>query len=145
MELAEIFNKLAEKEGFEHGEAQGDKSISEAEKALNISFPEEYKQFLRRFGYASWNGGRLYGISKNLRSNIVHKNKLIRETVFQPEEYRKLPEDAFLIEDYGDAFFMLFGNDSNRKGQVGLYLSEKSSWEEKNWASFKVFLEEYCL
>lgn len=144
MELKEIFNRLAQKDGFECGEGQDEKSIQQLEEKMKIRFPDEYKAFLGDLGYALWNGGKIYGISKKLVADVVHRNQLVREGI-KIGEFRKLPEDAFLIEDYGDAFFMLFGNDSKRKGQVGLYLTERPDWEEKNWKSFKEFLEEYCL
>ncbi|PWU05315.1 MAG: hypothetical protein C5B43_03530 [Verrucomicrobia bacterium] len=144
MELQEIFNKLKEKEGFNCGQPQNENSISQLEKELKLTFPEEYKEFLKKFGFATWNGGQIYGASKNLEENVIHKNKLVREDI-QPEEFIKLPDHAFLIEDYGDAFFMLFEKNSKRSGQVVLYLSEKPDWEEKSWPSFKIFLEEYCL
>lgn len=144
MELNDIFKKLEEKEGFRQGVGQDEESIKELERKLNVSFPEEYKVFLRRYGYICWKGGRIYGVSKKLEEDVIHKNRLIREDI-QPEEYMKLPEDAFLIEDYGDAYFMLFDKNSVQKGAVMLYLSENPKWAEKSWESFKVFLEEYCL
>lgn len=144
MELKEIFEKLEKKEGFKCGEEQSDKSIREVERKLRLAMPKTYKEFLRRYGYVSWNEGCIYGISKKLEEDVVYKNTLIREPI-QPEDYMQLPEDAFLIKGYEDAFFMLFAKGSAREDQVVLYLSEKPQSEEKSWASFKTFLEEYCL
>lgn len=144
MELLEVFKKLEEKEGFQCGEVQNPESIQEVENKLKLKLPQTYKDFLRRYGYVKWNEGCIYGISKRFEEDVVHKNKLIRQPL-QPEEYMKLPEDAFLIKDYEDAFFMLFAQGSSREGEVVLYLSEYPEVEEKSWDSFQFFLEDYCL
>lgn len=142
MELNEIFRRLEEKEGFHCGEGQNEEAIEELERKLNMSLSEQYKAFLKRYGYAYWEGGRIYGISKKIEEDVTHKNKLIRK-LEQPENL-KLPDDAVPIEDYGDAFIMLFAKDSPRSGAVVLYLSEHP-WPEKSWESFKDFLEDYYL
>lgn len=144
MELNEIFTKLELKEGFHHGDSQDEESIKRVEEKLHLKLPQSYKEFLKKYGFIRWNEGSIYGISKILEYDVVHRDKLIRETI-QPEEYMKLPEDAFLIKSYEDAFFMLFAKNSPREDEVALYLSEKPEAEEKSWKSFQFFLEDYCL
>lgn len=144
MELSEIFSKLEQKDDFECGEPQSEEDIGRLEGRLKFSFPEDYKIFLKKYGYIRWKEGKIYGISKRLENDLVHRNSLVREDI-QPTEFMKLPDDAILIQDYGDAFFMLFDKNALQKGSVFLYLSEHPQYAEKSWESFKEFLEEYCL
>ncbi|PWU04497.1 MAG: hypothetical protein C5B43_04485 [Verrucomicrobia bacterium] len=142
MTLTDIFKKLKQKENFTFGEPQNDQQIRDLENELKVVFPESYKEFLSKYGYASWFGGSIYGVSKNPYYDLLRKNKLMREEKV-PLDFNPLPKDAFLIKDYGDAYFLLYGMNSTRAGQVGMFLSESGYQEEQSWGSFEEFLEDY--
>lgn len=143
MNLINIFKILEQKEDFQCGEPQDEKQIQELETKLNMKFQRSYKEFLKKYGYISWFGGGIYGLSNDPYFNLLRKNWLAR-TEKIPEDFLPLPKDAFIIKGYGGGgYYMLFSADSPRAGQVGLFLSENGYQEEQTWESFEAFLEDY--
>lgn len=49
----------------------GDSEINSAEEALQVSFAEDYREYLAAFGVASANGHELTGICSSARLNVV--------------------------------------------------------------------------
>lgn len=145
MDSISILQKLKLKKNFECGEPQNEAQIRTLEEALNVKFSASYKQFLKMYGYASFSGGHIFGPSKDPYYDLITRNKKIRAEKL-PEDFLNLPEDAFAIDRYpGGGYFMLFGKDSSRAGEVGLFLSETAYQEEDTWDSFEQFLAEgYC-
>jgi len=136
MDLIDVFNTIERKEDFEHGLPQSGKEIRDLEVALNVKFPESYKELLQKYGYISWLGGSIYGPSKDAYYDLLIRNKELREERL-PEGFASPPKEAFLIKDYGEAYIMLFSDNSPRAGQVGLFLSETGYQEEQTWESFE--------
>lgn len=145
MDLIDIFKRLEKKEDFEYGIAQSDEQINGLEQKLGVKFPIAYRKFLESYGYVSFFGGAIYGPSDNPYYDLLRKNKLARQEQL-PSDYQHLPKDAFVIESYpGGGYFMLFSDDSPRKGQVSLFIDETSYGEAQNWDSFEEFLfKGYC-
>lgn len=67
--------------------------IKKAEKDLSLSFAEEYKEYLRRFGLLTYVGHELTGIVKSKRLNVVDCTK------FERESRDNFPPDIYVIED----------------------------------------------
>ena len=73
------------------GRVSSDK-IKEEETILNLSFSEEYKQYLVAFGEASFNGHEFTGITTIERLNVV--NVTLEERKNNP----KVPSNFYVIE-----------------------------------------------
>lgn len=145
MDLIDLLKKLKCKQDFECGESQNENQIQNLENMLKLKFPESYKQFLRTFGFVSFFGGHIYGPSKNSYYDLVTRNREAREEIL-PEDFQSLPEDALIISYYpGGGYYVLFSEDSIRKGQVGLFIDEMLYSEVQTWDSFEDFLMDgYC-
>lgn len=143
MDLIKILKKLELKEGFACGVPQSEEEIDNLENALNVRFPVEYKVFLRKYGYMSWLGDEIYGPSDDDYCDLLTRNKEARNLEF-PKEFKSLPKDAFIFQEYpGGGYYMLFSQDSQRPGEVGLFLHEMYNNEEQTWKSFEAFLKDY--
>lgn len=60
-----ILYAFREKEGFESYGHVSNELIHDMESALNISFPVQYKSFLKKFGYIEWFGHAIFGYSND--------------------------------------------------------------------------------
>lgn len=139
--LVETIDKFKEKEGFEcHGQLNDD-SIHEMESELEISFPEPYKLFLKKYGYVEWFGHTIYGYSKDEDNHTVCCTIELREDEI-PSDFRRIPKEGCVLEHYsGGGYYFLFSKESERSGQVVLFLDELFGDEAQSWPTFESFLE----
>lgn len=72
----------------------GDSEILEAEKALNVKFASDYKEYLHEFGQVRARGLELTGISASKLTSVV--NNTLRE-----KQLGTIPPGMYLIEDIG--------------------------------------------
>ena len=91
--MATIIDALKSKIDLLTGEGVSELIISNAEKALNLSFSNEYKEYLKTYGIAVFDGHELTGITKSPRVNVVD--------VTNAERKRKpdIPSDLYVIEE----------------------------------------------
>lgn len=145
MDLIDMLKKLKLKKDFECGESQNENHIQNLEIKLNLKFPESYRQFLKIYGYVAFFGGHIFGPSKDRYYDLVTRNKEAHIENL-PKDFQSLPEDALVISYYpGGGYYMLFSQDSLRKGQVGLFIDEMLYNEVQTWDSFEEFLiKGYC-
>ncbi len=68
-------------------------SIEKAEEELGVTFYEDYKEYLLKYGIAAYSGHELTGITKSARLNVVDVTKAAREK--NPDTFRKL----YVIEE----------------------------------------------
>lgn len=69
--------------------------IHDAENQLDVSFSEEYRQYLQEFGIASANGHEFTGICNSPRLNVVNVTREARR--MNPE----VPEGYYVVEKAG--------------------------------------------
>lgn len=69
--------------------------IQDAENKLDVSFSEEYRQYLQEFGIASANGHEFTGICNSPRLNVVSVTKEARG--MNPD----VPEGYYVVEKAG--------------------------------------------
>ena len=69
--------------------------IQDAEKRLDISFPEEYKDFLRYFKAGSFMGMELMGVDTMAYLDTVSN------TISERENNDRFPKDCFVLENLG--------------------------------------------
>ena len=91
--MATIIDALKSKIDLLTGEGVSELIISNAEKALNLSFSNEYKEYLKTYGIAVFDGHELTGITKSPRVNVVDVTKA------QREKDPKIPADLYVIEE----------------------------------------------
>ena len=89
-ELKELSAKL---EHFEAGTPASAEAIQSAERALGLSFAEDYRSCLSRYGCISWFGHILTGISPYPGIDIV------RVTTEQREYNPQVPSTFYVLED----------------------------------------------
>ena len=107
--MSNIIEKL---NGIKNLEKVGGCSASQielAEKELNISFPNEYIEFLKEFGTIRFSSKEWFGLNVNGYLNVVEATKQERSV------NKNFPLDSFVLEDLGiDAKLIIV----NEKGQV---------------------------
>jgi hypothetical protein len=122
--LDAILDKFKEKEGFECYGKLSDELIHHMEKELGISFPESYKAFLKKYGCVEWFGHSIYGYSEDEDYSTVESTIDLRSDEI-PSGFEPVPTKGCVIENYGGGgYYFLFSNESNRSGQVALFLDE---------------------
>ena len=70
-----------------------DDQISFAEKALHLTFSDDFKEYLRPFGTATFDGKELTGICPSDRLNVVTVTQHARNF------YNNFPMEAYVIEE----------------------------------------------
>jgi hypothetical protein len=91
-EIVEIINKLPGLDILEPTDSIRE-DIQKAEEELELSFAEEYKEYVSTFGEISCERLELTGISKNDVNNVVEMTFINRDT--NPE----VPSDLYVIQD----------------------------------------------
>ncbi len=91
--MAKIIDALKSKVSLMAGDGIPETLITEAEKTLNLSFSSEYKEYLKTFGIATYEGHELTGITTSPRVNVVDVTNNERKR--NPE----FPADLYVIEE----------------------------------------------
>ena len=87
-----FIESIARKPNFEHGLPASDYDISSAERELGIRFSSEYIYYLKKYGYASYQGHILTGISPYRGNNVV-------SVTIEAKENNYLIDDCYVIEE----------------------------------------------
>ena len=88
-----IVNIIQSQNGLVHGKPATPKMIEDAEKTLSVYFAEDYKQYVKEFGVATFEGHNLTGISPGYRLDVTVMTNDLREI------YPFVPKDCYVIED----------------------------------------------
>jgi len=76
------------------GEGASEEAIAAAEKKLNLSFSSEYREYLRTYGIAAFDGHELTGIvDKDPRVDVV------AVTITEKAKNKEIPADFYVIEE----------------------------------------------
>lgn len=93
--------------------------IKEAEKALGITFPETYRQFLLKYGAGNFGGSEIYGI---IDENFI--NSSIPDGIWFTLIERKkicLPQNLVVIYSTGDGDLVCLDTGKNRESPVIIF------------------------
>lgn len=71
-----------------------DEQLEDAEKELNITFPEEYRQYLKEFGCIDFDATEFTGLGIDGDLNVVEA------TLAERKYNSNFPKDCFVLEDY---------------------------------------------
>ena len=102
--------KLQKMKNIEFGIPANDEQIQKYEKRLAVCFPEDYKTFLRKYGYAQWFGHFICGISEDEEYDVYDATIYERENSYGTN----FPKLAVSL----DTDFVLFCEPSAKAGQV---------------------------
>ena len=88
--------------------------ILDAESSLSLKFSNDYKEYTKKFGAASFDGHELTGVVESKRLSVVEN------TIRKRKIDKNLPLDFYVIEDLGiDGLTIL----QNETGHIYLYSS----------------------
>lgn len=119
--------------------------IVSLEMHFGITLPEDYKYFLSNFGFASWFGGGVQGLPDSdyrfKKFSDVNLNTSYHIKSYEKENYLPVPKLGLVINTYdGGGYYFLFSQESERAGEVGLFLTETYGQEVSKFKSFTDYL-----
>jgi hypothetical protein len=82
--------------------------ISDSEKQLGLSFAEDYKIYLEKYGVISAQHIEITGITDSPRLNVVH-------VTLAEREINQIPPNMYVVEDTGIEGILIL---QNEKGEV---------------------------
>ncbi|NYZ69593.1 SMI1/KNR4 family protein [Endozoicomonas sp. SM1973] len=144
MSLNEIYLQLQQKPGYmDLGRGATQDEIRNIEDTLQVKLPEEYVDFLLRFGFMLGDGVRVSGVCPpelNEYVSVVEFTKNRRTEQFHEDGMQALDHNAVVVQDNGESYIALFCEGHPRAGQaVWRYLSEKYQ-DAENFDNFPQFL-----
>lgn len=83
--------------------------IDDAEKELNLSFADDYKEYLLNYGLLMLDGHEFTGLGGNDRVDVV------KVTSYMKGIYKEIPVDWYVIEDLGIDGIVIW---QNEKGEI---------------------------
>jgi len=141
-----IMSQAASKKNFIQRGSVGNEEITALETMQNITLPNDYKYFLSRYGYCFWFGEVICGlVGENKRyeklCSIVRKNTYYYDLYNNDPKYQSVASDGIVIGTYdGGGYYFLFAQESERAGEVGLFLTETYGQEVSKFKSFTDYL-----
>ena len=145
--LTAIMDKAAEKENFTSRQGGAEEfEIKELEDSFNITLPEDYKFYLLTYGYTVWFGEIICGfVDKGAMfeedADVIPITKYYRKLYNDDKNYSFVPSEGVVIGSYdGGGYYFLFSQESERAGEVGLFLTETYGQEVSKFKSFTDYL-----
>ena len=90
--MNKTFDSLKSKPFFKSFKGASNEEIKKAEESLRVSFSKEYKLYLSKCGFATYEGHELTGICKAKRLNVVDV------TINERTISQNIPENWYVIE-----------------------------------------------
>ena len=145
-QLEIIMSKAASMKNFTQRGNVANEEIKNLETEQNITLPNDYKYFLSNYGYCFWFGEVICGlVGENKRyeklCSIVRKNTYYHDLYNNDPAYQSVADDGVIIGTYdGGGYYFLFSQESERAGEVGLFLTETYGQEVSKFKSFTGYL-----
>lgn len=93
---------------------QAEAAVASYEAVLGVSFPEDYRDFLLKFGSGHKNGVEIAGIDPVPGSDF----NVVGRTVLQRRSYRFFPQQAVFFSDTGDGGQIYLNPATGEVGEV---------------------------
>ena len=107
--MSNIVEKIRKIDGLYHAKGCSLQQVNEAQSKLNITFPEEYIDYVREFGVVSFYGTEWTGLNVEGDLNVVEVTEQERSL------NDRFPKECFVLENLGiDGVLIIW----NEKGQV---------------------------
>ncbi|MBH0055580.1 SMI1/KNR4 family protein [Pseudoalteromonas sp. SWXJZ94C] len=122
--------------------------IKSLEEKFKITLPESYKTFLEQYGFCLWCGDNVKGLipldedyEYYEEDDVIRASEYYRKRYDNKDEYQSVPQHGLVINSYdGGGYYFLFSQESERAGEVGLFLTETYGQEESKFNTFTDFL-----
>ena len=146
MNIEKLMQGASNKENFmvrEGGAPQ--EEVLALEKYYKITLPDDYKNFLHKFGFVAWFGDYICGLveekTKFGKTLNVYKKTDYYHDFYNRTEFKSVPTSGVVINKYdGGGYYFLFSQESERAGEVGLFLTETYGQEVSKFKSFTDYL-----
>ena len=144
--LETIMSQAASKQNFTQRGSVGNEEIKKLETIQSITLPDDYKYFLSSYGYCFWFGEVICGlVGENKRyeklCSAVRKTTYYHDLYNNDPKYQSVTSDGIVIGTYdGGGYYFLFSQESERAGEVGLFLTETYGQEVSKFKSFTDYL-----
>ncbi|MEL0633687.1 SMI1/KNR4 family protein [Pseudoalteromonas carrageenovora] len=101
--------------------------------------------FLEQHGFCFWFGDSVLGLvpldEDYEEDDVIGGTKYYHQRYDNKDEYQSVPEHGLVINSYdGGGYYFLFSEESERAGEVGLFLTETYGQEESKFNTFTDFL-----
>lgn len=116
-----------------------DKCIDEAEKALKLIFPKEYRVFLRKYGSSTIHGFEIYGLTGKLHNENYFWRNIVSSTMELRRLSKKWESLSYLLPFSDDGMGVTFYFDT-RKSPETCILGIGPGYNKKITNSFFEFL-----
>ncbi len=127
----DIMTVLEKQELFESGKPATTEEILEAEEALTVTFAEEYRCYLQKYGCASFKGHILTGISPFPGIDVVTVTEEMRR--MQPH----VPHEYYVIEETQMDGIVIW-----QSSDGAIYVSNPASQPRKIASSLAEYIEQ---
>jgi antitoxin YobK len=137
-----LIKEISSQEAFEIGSITiTPEMIESAEESLSIHFTDDYKYFLKKYGYLSWIGNSILGISDDEDYDTVFNTNEIREMEL-PEDFQSIPLEGNIVMNYaGGGYYFLYSLESEKANSVELFTDESGGQSVKVWKTFADFID----
>jgi hypothetical protein len=148
--LQETFERLTTLEMFESGRPASPEEIQQIEAELRVALPEQYAEFLKRFGYAGSFGWEVFGtrpIDPATERPSTVTSDCIKATKEEKNPENPLgtsslpPAHVVISQDGGGGNVVLFGVGAPHEGEVHYYNLEDQTEPIQVWQTFQDYLE----
>ena len=145
-EIEPIIGKAKKNKNYMQRGAVSSEEISALESQLKIVLPKDYKYFIKHYGYCFWFGGVVSGlVGENKRYEklccAIRKTKYYHDLYDHDSSYLSVPQQGLVIGKWaGGGYYFLFSQESERAGEVGLFLTETYGEEVSKFKSFTDYL-----
>ena len=127
--MSEIAEILEARERLRAGGAADSEKINIAEEALGLKFANDYTEYLKAFGFASYKGHELTGLCNSARLNVT-------DVTVEARELYDLASDMYVIEETGYEGILIL---QDTKGNI--YHIEPGSKPEKIFSSLADYIQ----
>ncbi|MEN3158553.1 SMI1/KNR4 family protein [Alkalimonas sp. NCh-2] len=145
--LEAIIQKAKSNKNYSEGGSCLSDEVQLFETRLGVPLPDDYKYFISKYGYCFWFGEVVCGLvgENNKRYEkiccAISKNSYYHNLYNNNPSYVPVPKEGVVIAKWdGGGYYFLFSKESERAGEVGLFLTETFGQEVSKFSSFTDFL-----
>lgn len=100
--MSAFIEKIKQIPDLMHGKGCTDEQLSKAQQILNLTFPAEYAEYVREFGYILFDGTEWTGLGMYPNDNeVTGEDSTVGRTQFEREINPVFPEKMFVLEAIG--------------------------------------------
>ncbi|HFI0345089.1 TPA: SMI1/KNR4 family protein [Streptococcus suis] len=128
--MSQLLEKIKTVEGLYCGRPASEQEVVEAESKLQLTFPADYKDYLKEYGVISFYGTEWTGLNGDAWTDVIATTLEARSL------YTDFPQDKFIFEDlHMDDLLVL----SDSTGKVFLW---QNGFEKEIHSSIVSYLDE---